>query len=123
MELKGRIIQALPEQSGQSKAGTTWKKQDFILETQAEYPKKVSFSLWGEKIDQFKVVEGEEVTAHIDVESREFNGRWYTDVKAWKIEKGSNTDEKGPITDDHEKLTIPESYTPSVPEPEDDLPF
>ncbi|MCX6279152.1 MAG: DUF3127 domain-containing protein, partial [Bacteroidetes bacterium] len=62
MELKGRIIQTLPEQSGQSKSGSTWRKQDNILETQAEYPKKVCFSLWGEKIDQFKVVEGEEVT-------------------------------------------------------------
>lgn len=123
MEVKGRITQKLPEQSGQSKTGTTWKKQDFILETQAEYPKKVCFSLWGEKIDQFKVVEGDIVTAHIDVESREFNGRWYTDVKAWKIIKELNTGEKGSTTDEPEKPTIAEPYTPSAPEPEDDLPF
>jgi hypothetical protein len=115
MELKGRITQTLPEQSGQSKTGTTWKKQDFILETQAEYPKKVCFSLWGEKIDQFKVVEGDIVTAHIDVESREFNGRWYTDVKAWKIEK-SNIGEV-------DKPLVTEPEPPILPEPEDDLPF
>jgi len=116
MELKGRITQSLPEQNGQSKAGTTWRKQDFILETQAEYPKKVCFSLWGEKIDQFKFVEGDVVTAHIDVESREFNGRWYTDVKAWKIEIGINDANSVPSVNTGQNVS-------QVPQPEDDLPF
>ena len=43
--------------------------------------------VWGDKIDQFNVTEGETVTVHFDLESREYNGRWYTDVKAWRIER------------------------------------
>jgi hypothetical protein len=90
MEIKGRITQILPEQGGQSKSGSTWRKQDYILETLTEHPKKVCFSVWGEKIDQYKMQNGDAVTAHFDIESREFNGRWYTDIKAWKIEIGIN---------------------------------
>lgn len=112
MEIKGRVVQLLPMQSGTGKKGQ-WKKQEFILETQAQFPKKVCMSLWGDKVDQFSVAEGDEVTAMIDIESREYNGRWYTDVRAWKIEKGS-----GPAG------TAP----PPVEEPHplsdnDDLPF
>jgi hypothetical protein len=46
--------------------------------------------MWGDKIDQFPVKEGDAVTVHFDIESREYNGRWYTDVKAWKIENRSS---------------------------------
>ncbi len=86
MEVKGRIIQLLPLQTGTGKKGQ-WKKQEFILETQAQYPKKICFSVWGDKVDQYKLSEGDVVTAAIDIESREYNGRWYTEVRAWKIDK------------------------------------
>ena len=87
MEISGKVINLLPEQSGNGKNGV-WRKRDFILETtSAKYPKKVCISVWGDKIDQFNVREGQTVTASIEVESREFNGKWYTDVKAWKVEK------------------------------------
>ena len=76
MDIKGKIIQVFPEQSGKSRTGNTWRKKEFILETQADFPKKVCFSIWGEKIDQFKVIEGEIATVFADIESREFNGRW-----------------------------------------------
>ncbi len=88
MELKGRVIQLLPLQSGMGKKGQ-WRKQEFIIETQSQYPKKVCLSIWGDKIDQFGVTEGDEVNVGIDLESREYNGRWYTDVRAWKVEKGT----------------------------------
>jgi hypothetical protein len=89
MEISGTIIGLLPLQSGQGKNGNPWKKQEFILETSAQYPKKVCISLWGDKVDQHRVNIGDKVTASIDVESREYNGRWYTDVRAWKIAKES----------------------------------
>lgn len=85
MEISGTIISLLPLQTGQGKNGNAWKKQEFILETAAQYPKKVCISLWGEKVDQNKINIGDKVVASIDVESREYNGRWYTDVRAWKI--------------------------------------
>jgi len=84
MDISGKIVSLLPQQTGQGKNGT-WKKQEFILETGDTYPKKVCIAIWGDKIDMGPVKPGVAVTVSFDVESREFNGRWYTDVKAWKI--------------------------------------
>ncbi|MCE6989060.1 DUF3127 domain-containing protein [Dyadobacter sp. CY323] len=86
MELTGTVIALLPEVNGQGKNGT-WRKQEFILEIPSQYPKKVCISLWGDKIDQADLNVNDSVTASIDVESREYNSRWYTEVKAWKIDK------------------------------------
>ncbi|MFN3530475.1 MAG: DUF3127 domain-containing protein [Bacteroidia bacterium] len=85
MELQGTIHSLLPEVGGTGKSGNSWRKREFILETEGQYPKKVCISVWGDKIDQFPMREGARVTAAIDVESREYNGRWYTEVKAWKV--------------------------------------
>ena len=90
MEITGRIIQLLPLQTGQGKNGV-WKKQDFVIETEGQYPKKVCISAWGDKVSENMLVVGKEVTVSFDIESREFNGRWYTDVRAWKVEEGGGT--------------------------------
>ncbi len=87
LKLSGRVIKILEEQSGESKNGL-WRKRDFILETQGKFPKKVCITQWGENIDQQPVEENAEITAHIDIQSREYKGNWYTDVKAWKVEQG-----------------------------------
>lgn len=84
MEITGTVVSLLPLQTGQGKNGV-WKKQEFILETPGQYPKKVCLSLWGEKIDEVKISTGDKITAFINIESREYNGRWYTDVRAWKV--------------------------------------
>ncbi len=86
MELEGKIIQINPLQSGQGKNGP-WKKQEFIVETKSQYPKKVCITAWGDKIDQFNLQLQEDVKVHIELESREYNSRWYTDVRAWKVDK------------------------------------
>ena len=86
MELTGKIFKILPLQTGTGKNGV-WKKQDFILETSAQISRKVCFSLWGDKIDQYSLKEGDEAEVSFDLESREFNSRWYTEAKAWKIVK------------------------------------
>jgi hypothetical protein len=87
MEITGKLIEKLPQQSGQGKNGT-WVKQEFILETQDQFPKKVCIALWGDKVrDIDSITIGETLKASINVESREFNSKWYTDVKAWKIDK------------------------------------
>jgi len=88
MELEGKIIQINPLQSGEGKNGP-WKKQDYILETKSQYPKKVCITVWGDKVDQFALKENEDVNISIELESREYNSRWYTDVRAWKVEKTS----------------------------------
>ena len=91
MEIKGRIIQILPLQSGVSANGE-WKKQEYILETDAQFPRKVCFSVFGgankeDKIASFDIKEGEELVVSIDLDSREYNGRWYTNVSAWKVDR------------------------------------
>ena len=86
MDIKGRIVNVLPVQSGQGKKGE-WKKQDFVIETYGQYPKKVAIQLFGqEKINKYDLKVGAQVTVHIEIESKEYNSKWYTQVNAWKIE-------------------------------------
>jgi hypothetical protein len=99
MEITGRVKELLQEQSGQGKNGT-WRKQEFVLETEGEYPKQVCIVQWGDNIDRFGIQAGETITAHIDVQSREYNGRWYTDVKAWKIERAETNAAAAPPSDE-----------------------
>lgn len=91
MELNGKITELLPEEKGTSARGA-WRKQEYILETEGEYPKKVCFMAWGDNIDAFAVKEGEKLVVSIDLESREYNGRWYTDVKAWRVSRGGSSE-------------------------------
>ena len=86
MEINGKIIELLAEKSGQSAKGT-WRKQEYVLQTEDQYPKKICFMVWGDKIDEFAIKQGENLVVSIDLESREYNGRWYTDVKAWKVNR------------------------------------
>jgi hypothetical protein len=90
MDIKGKIVAILPLASGTSAKGT-WKKQEYILQTEEQFPKKICFVVWGEKIDEYALSNGDSVTASVDIESREFNGRWYTDVKAWKVVRDSKS--------------------------------
>ena len=119
MEISGKIIRVLSLQQGEGKNGP-WKKQEYVIETTDKIPRKVCFSLWGDKIDQFRLTEGAEAEVSFDVESREYNGRWYTDVKAWKVMKkqasGNGADGQGPLPDYI-------SGMPAEDAPPDDLPF
>lgn len=85
MEINGKLILLLPAQSGTGKNGP-WKKNDFVIETSDKFPKKVCISAWNELSDQVeKITIGTDLKVSFDVSSREYNGRWYTDVKAWKV--------------------------------------
>jgi len=123
LEITGKVIAKLPQQSGQGKNGT-WIKQDFVIETQDQFPKKVCISLWGDKAKELDAIAiGETLKAGINIESREFNGKWYTDVKAWRIDKAgsSNQSEQAPMPSND---SLPPFLDPSNTfEPTDDLPF
>ncbi|MGL5731764.1 MAG: DUF3127 domain-containing protein [Bacteroidales bacterium] len=126
MELRGRIFAILPMQTGQGRNGE-WKKQDYVLETLDQYPKKVCFNMWGDKIDQYPVNVGEEVVVSFDVESREYNGRWYTDVRAWKIDKASQQEPVQYYAPEQVPAAAPSGSSTPFPStsdmPADDLPF
>lgn len=116
-EIEGKLIKTLPLQTGDGKFGK-WVKQDFVIETLDQFPKKVCFSAWGDKSDDLKnLSEGDKIKISFNPESREFKERWYTDLKAWKISKldGENTSKKdAPPAFTEDDIPMPE---------EEDLPF
>jgi hypothetical protein len=92
MELVGKIIQVLPPQEGVGRNGNPWKLQGYVLETLEQYPRKVHFEVFGEdRIRQNPCEIDQLVTISFDIESREFNGRWYTSIRAWRINQGDTT--------------------------------
>ena len=117
MQLTAKLIQVLPLQTGTGKNGQ-WKKQDIIVETEGQYPKKVCVSVWGDKINESQLQVGAQLAISFDVESREYNGRWYTDVKALRVEPGgasADAEGSGPIDQPH--------FEEGAMEEKDDLPF
>jgi hypothetical protein len=120
LQVKGNIQQILKPESGVSRAGKEWKKQEFVIETREQFPRKVCFTLFNDKaslIDGLST--GEEVEVSFNVESREYNGKWFHNLNAWKIDKPSNDNMPEPP---------PEFSIGDIPpEPEDDgsndLPF
>ena len=87
MEVKGRIIQKLDPVSGTSKAGNQWSKQEYVLETVEHFPRKIFFDFFGERANQYTLNVGDMVNLSFDIESREYQGRWYTSIRGWKAEK------------------------------------
>lgn len=88
MEFTGRIIKALEPRSGVSRTtGNPWKMQDFVIEeTVGQYPKRMVFNVFGEEnLNRFNIQEGQELTVSFDVNAREYNGRWYNDIRAWNV--------------------------------------
>ncbi|MFV8324689.1 DUF3127 domain-containing protein [Flavobacterium sp. ZS1P14] len=115
MTLTATLIQLLPFQSGESKNGT-WRKQDVIVETDSQYPKKICVSIWGDKINESQLQVGNSLIISCELESREFNSKWYTDVKALKIEIAET---KVPIAENSFFI----DNLDSIPEEDEDLPF
>jgi hypothetical protein len=88
LEVIGKLVRVLPEQSGVSGAGKAWKKQDFVVETEDQYPKNVCITAFGDKSEILSSLqEGERLKVFIDLESREYNSKWYTNVNLWKLER------------------------------------
>ena len=126
MEITGKIIAVLPIQGGTSKNGNEWKKQEYVLETHEQYPKKVCFQIFGaDRIDQAAIQPGEELTVSFDIESREYNGRWFTNINAWKVARAAAA-AAGPAPVANDPLagvasTAAPNFAPA--DPVDDLPF
>lgn len=88
LELVGKLIKILPEVSGQSQKGP-WNKQEFVVETIDQFPKKVCLTAWGDKANDLKQYAlGDTLKVTLNLESREYNDRWYTEARAWRIESG-----------------------------------
>lgn len=90
MELTGKIIAVLPPSSGVSaRTGNNWMSQDYVIEVPGQYPRKCLFRIFGEdRIKQFNIQQGEDLTVQFDIDAHEFNGRWFNDVRAYNIIRG-----------------------------------
>ena len=90
MEISGKIIVATEVRSGQSaRTGNNWMAQDFVIETHAQYPRRCVFSVFGEdRLKEFNIKPGEELTVYFDIDAHEYNGRWFNNLRAWKVERG-----------------------------------
>ena len=107
MEITGRVLQVISPETGEGKNGK-WQKQTIVIELAGDtkYPKQVALTLWKEQVGKYK--EDDTITAQIDIESRQHKGRWYTDIRAWKIEVQQRREQQSVIVQ---------------PEETDDLPF
>ena len=132
MELEGRIARKLNVQTGTSARGS-WAKQEFIFEYQeGNFPSQVCMNVWGDdkvkELDKYQV--GDKVKVSFNLSSREYNGRWYTDVRAWRIEPagydyaqsaGAYSAPTGaPLP---QSTPLPSADDMSSPLSDDDLPF
>lgn len=82
----GKVIADLGEQSGTTAAQKAWRKRTFVIETQESFPQKMAFTLFNDRIDQFQIYVGQDVRVSFDISSRDYQGRWYTDLRAWRVE-------------------------------------
>ena len=91
MEFTGKIIAILPPRGGVSKtSGNEWKSQEYVIENHDQYPRKMCFDVFGaDKIEQFNIQMGEELTVSFDVDARQWNDRWFNSIRAWKVERVS----------------------------------
>ena len=88
MELSGKVIAVLEPRGGVSKTGNSWKVQEYVIETHDQYPRKMCFDVFGEdQINQFNIQVGEELTVHFDIDAREWQGRWFNSIRAWKVDR------------------------------------
>ncbi len=90
MEISGKIIAALEARGGISqRTGNPWKTQEFVIETHDQFPRRCVFNVFGEdKLRDFNIQVGEELTVSFDIDAREYNGRWYNDIRAWRVQRG-----------------------------------
>lgn len=88
MEMSGRITQVFEPRGGVSaRTGNSWKVQQFLLETIEQYPKRLCFEVFGEdKLNLFNIQVGQELTVSFDIDAHEYQGRWYNQIRAWKVE-------------------------------------
>ena len=132
MELIGKAIAALPVKSGVSqKTGEQWQSREYVIETQEQYPKKICFEVFGtEKLKEFNIRNNDLIKVHFDITAREYNGKWYNSVRAWKVEHVNPDGSVLGSTSAEPVAQAPAPQTPATPvaapttqESDDDLPF
>ena len=131
LEIEGKIIRKLNVQTGVSQRGN-WSKQEFIIEYQeGSYPSQACFNVWGEDkvkdLERFQI--GDSVKVSFNVSSREYNGRRYTDLRAWRIDAAGSQPVSAPQTaapaqeTGNAQAAAAATAVPADDSKDDDLPF
>lgn len=127
MELAGKVIVVLEPRGGVSKNGNEWKVQEYVIETHDQYPRRMCFDVFGaDKIQQFNIQVGEELNVFFDIDAREWQGRWFNSIRAWKVERVNADAQQMPPMD---APFPPLNAAPAAPvdfsssDEKDDLPF
>ena len=127
MELTGKIIAVMEPRGGVSaRTGNTWKTQEYVLEVPGQYPKRCLFNVFGEdRINQFNIQNGDELTIQFDIDAREYNGRWFNDIRAYNVIRGQQPVAGAqPVVAQSEATSpFPPAQEPACDGASDDLPF
>ena len=138
MELTGKVIAILPANSGVSaRTGNSWMSQEYVIEVPGQYPRKMLFRLFGEdRIKQFNIQAGEEITVQFDIDAHEYNGRWFNEIRAYNILRGQmaqtvpaattvagTTPQAAPFAPAQDATPFPPADEPAAENAADDLPF
>ena len=133
MEIVGKAIAALPVKSGVSqRTGEQWQSREYVMETQEQYPKKMCFEVFGtDKLKEFNIRNNDLIKVHFDITAREYNGKWYNSIRAWKVEHVNQDGSAAGATANQVAASSPQA--PQAPaaqfdattkqESDDDLPF
>jgi len=134
MEITGKVVRLGNLIEGTSARGP-WRKQDLIIETEEQYPRTVCLTCWTNQIDEIqKFAPGQSIKAQIEISSREFNGKWYTDVRVWRFDPvgaqpampsvAAAQPAQQPMMHQTPPAAAPaQDYYPPTEESVDDLPF
>ena len=128
MELTGKIIAVMEARGGVSaRTGNSWKTQEYVLEVPGQYPKRCLFNVFGEdRINQFNIQNGEDLTIQFDIDAREYNGRWYNDIRAYNVIRGQQPVAGAPVAAAAPSAAtspFPPAQEPASEGSSDDLPF
>ena len=130
MEIIGKAIAALPVKSGVSqRSGEQWQSREYVIETQEQYPKKMCFEVFGtDKLKEFNIRNNDLIKVHFDIIAREYNGKWYNSIRAWKVEHVNPDGSVVGATATPAAATVPQAQATPVAATtaqasDDDLPF
>lgn len=129
MEIIGKAIVALPVKSGVSqRTGEQWQSREYVIETQEQYPKRMCFEVFGiDKLKEFNIRNNDLIKVHFDISAREYNGKWYNSIRAWKVEHvhpdGSVVGSTAATPVAQAQAQAPAAPAPATQESDDDLPF
>ena len=130
MDIIGKAIAALQVKSGVSqRTGEQWQSREYVIETQEQYPKRICFEVFGtDKLKEFNIRNNDLIKVFFDINAREYNGKWYNSIRAWKVEhvnpQSQTTETTQVQTSAPVQAQAPAPVSaPAAQESEDDLPF